>query len=111
MRFRVLLVVSKAPWVSQILIAHVALRFRLFIWATVKWPLDSDDRRDVSNPGASDLFRSLSFYGQHAHLRIFIDDRYILRSGDAPVEPKTSALGAGVAESLCSIVDKSFRED
>ncbi len=27
---------------------------------TVKWPQDSDDREDVSNPGASDLFRSLS---------------------------------------------------
>lgn len=27
---------------------------------TVEWPQDSDDREDVSNPGASDLVRSLS---------------------------------------------------
>jgi 3-deoxy-D-manno-octulosonic-acid transferase len=49
-------------------------------------------------------------YGQHARLRIFTDDRYILRSGECAYRGKISP-SALMWLHLCSIGDTSFLED
>jgi hypothetical protein len=38
-----------------------------FCQVTVEWPQDSDDREDVSYPGASDLFSVPFYYVNRSH--------------------------------------------
>ena len=97
MRLWVFLAVSKTAYVSRISASDVADCFRLLLQSTVKLlsneALGSGERERVSNPGAT------YFHRQQAHLRLFIDYRYIMRLGDARFGQNPPS-GAGVAKSI-----------